>query len=152
MVCLGMGFHRPLFNFSRQPRRLEYVMKFKSPEVEKEFHQLSVFLQYMAAELDEYSRNLTGIEIVVTRVKEFIPGDSGVHEANRAFDVRNESGNVFTYTDEQAKMLCDFMNQKYPRNDGKPTMINHSFENGPFHLHCQIATMFSVYEPVSKLT
>ncbi len=122
-------------------------MKFKSDQVLHEFMHTSVFLQDMADKLDTFSKMETGQEIIITRVKEFICGDSGVHEANRAFDCRNEFDGGRLYTDEQAKTLCDFMNTTYARNDGKPTMIHHSFGGGPFHLHCQIASLTAAYEP-----
>ncbi len=70
-----------------------------------------------------------------------------MHEANRAFDCRNEFEGGRLYTDEQAKILCEHMNVVYPRNDGKPTMIHHSFDGGPMHLHCQIALLTTAYEP-----
>lgn len=127
-------------------------MKFKSPQVELEFKSLSVLLQHMAEKLDEFSLVEAGQEIIITRVKEHIPGDSGVHEANRAFDARNEYAGGFLYTEEQSKKLCEYMNTKYPRNDGKPTMICHSFGGGPLHLHCQIAALTTAYEPKKQVT
>lgn len=122
-------------------------MKFKSIQVEAEFLNLNIFLQDMAEKFDALSRTEYGQEIIITRVKEHIPGDSGVHEANRAFDVRDEYGDGRLYTDEQAKKLCQAMNIIYPRNDGKPTMIHHGFNGGPLHFHVQIALLTSVYEP-----
>lgn len=124
-------------------------MKFKSEVVAAEFSGLSLFLQYMAFDLDATAKADFGQEIIITRIKEHICGDSGVHEVNRAFDVRNEFDGGRFYTDEQAKKLCDYMNAKYARNDGKPTMIHHSFNGGPMHLHCQIALDTKTYEPRS---
>ena len=125
-------------------------MKFKAPEIEAEFNQTSIFLKEMAYNLDMFSKLATSQEIIITRIKEHICGDSGVHEANRAFDCRNEFEGGRLYTDVQIKMLCDHMNWLYARNDGKPTMIHHSFQGGPFHLHCQIAALITAYEPIKE--
>ncbi len=122
-------------------------MKFKSEVVAAEFIQTSVFLQHMAFALDDFSKKEFGQEIIITRVKEPICGDSGVHEANRAFDVRNEFEGGRLYDDAQIKKIVQFMNSRYPRNDHKPTCIHHSFQGGPNHIHVQLALMVSVYEP-----
>lgn len=122
-------------------------MKFKTPQVEAEFHNTSIFLQDMAEKLDTFSKMEAQQEIIITRIKEHICGDSGVHEANRAFDARNEFEGGRLYNDEQVKKLCEYMNGIYPRNDGKPTMIHHSFDGGPHHLHCQLALLTTAYEP-----
>lgn len=122
-------------------------MKFKSPEVEAEFHNTSYLLQDMAEKLDTFSQMVAQQEIIITRVKEHICGDSGVHEDNRAFDVRNEFEGGRLYTDEQIKDLVEKMNTVYPRNDGHPTALHHSFQGGPFHLHIQIALSVKTYEP-----
>lgn len=122
-------------------------MKFKNQVVADEFSKTSVFLQDMAEALDNYSQMKTGQEIIITRVREKIEGSSGVHEDNRAFDVRNEFEGGRLYTDDQVKDLVSYMNTVYPRNDGKVTMIHHSFQGGPFHLHVQLATLTRAYEP-----
>lgn len=124
-------------------------MKFKSPEVQEEFFKTSVFLQDMAFALDKFSLDNFSQEIIITRVKEHICGDSGVHEANRAFDARDEFEGGRLYTDDQVKQILAKINGAYPRNDGKPTIIHHSFDGGPYHLHCQIAELTRAYEPQS---
>ncbi|HNA61489.1 MAG TPA: hypothetical protein PKW79_00225 [Rhabdochlamydiaceae bacterium] len=121
-------------------------MKFKSPQLAEEFSKTSVFLQDMAETLDAFSKMETGQEIIITRIKEHICGSSGVHEDNRAFDARNEFEGGRLYTDEQVKKMVSYMNTVYPRNDGKVTMIHHSFQGGPFHLHVQLATLTKAYE------
>ena len=122
-------------------------MKFKTPEIEIEYLNTSLFLQEMADKLDAISKATCGQEIIITRIKEHVCGDSGVHEANRAFDFRDEYDGGRLYTDDNVKKLCDYMNMLYPRNDGKPTMIHHSFNGGPLHFHCQLALYTTVYEP-----
>ncbi len=122
-------------------------MKFKSPQVETELRSVTTLLQDMAEQCDTFSQMIAKKEITVTRVLEFIPNDSGVHEARRAFDVRDEFEGVRTYTDEEAQMIVDHMNLAYPRNDGKPTALHHSFEGGPLHIHVQIAASTLAYEP-----
>lgn len=122
------------------------MMKFKSELVEHEFKNTSKLLQYMAQDMDEFVQREVGQEIIITRVLESIVGDSGVHEANRAFDVRDEFDGGRLYSEEQVKKIVQFMNESYPRNDGKPTCINHSFGGGPHHFHVQIALLTKTYE------
>lgn len=123
-------------------------MKFKSPEIGAEFRQTSMFLRDMAVKLDTYSQVTIGQEIIITRVKEKVEGSSGVHEDNRAFDVRNEyDDGKFLYTDEEIKRIVHHMNDLYPRNDGKVTCIHHSFNGGPLHFHVQLASLTRTYEP-----
>jgi len=121
-------------------------MKLKTPEVEAELNSVTTLLQDMAEQCDAISKLVAGKEITVTRVLEHINCDSGVHEARRAFDVRDEFDGQRTYTDEQAKAIVDHLNTMYPRNDGHPTALHHSFEGGPFHIHVQIAASTLTYE------
>lgn len=121
-------------------------MKFKSDIVQFEFKKTSVLLQDMAKVMDEFCQKEVKQEIIITRVKEHIAGDSGVHEDNRAFDVRDEFAGGKLFSDEEVKKIVSFMNERYPRNDGKPTCINHSFGGGPYHFHVQIATLTKTYE------
>ncbi len=127
-------------------------MKFKTPEVEAEYDSLNIFLKDMAEKCDFISRAVAGKEIIITRVLEPIDGSSGVHEKRRAFDVRNEHDGLRYYTEQQVSDILEYMNFKYPRNDGKPTAIHHSFGNGPFHIHIQIAASVLSYEPPPQKT
>lgn len=114
-------------------------MKFKDPKLIDELHTCSIFLMDMADKFDSFSKMVAGQEAIITRVKERIEGSSGVHEDSRAFDVRDEFEGGRLYTDEQVKRITTYMNDAFPRNDGKPTCIHHSFNNGPLHFHVQIA-------------
>lgn len=125
-------------------------MKFKSPELEAELEASSIFLQLMAKDFDRLLGVITGHEAVITRVLEKVKGSSGVHEDNRAFDVRSESGGVTLFSDTEIKKIVDSMNELFPRNDGKPTCYYHSFQGGPFHFHVQLATLTKAYEPVAR--
>lgn len=120
-------------------------MTFKSEQVEKELYGTSVFLIQMAEDMDFFSREISGLEICVTRVLEPIVGDSGVHEDGRAFDVRDEHNGKRLYTDEQVLQICSYMNAMYKRNDGKLTCISHKFKGGPLHFHVQIAALTNTY-------
>ena len=121
-------------------------MKFKSNEVKNEFFKTSIFLQQMGVVMDRFSQEMFGKEITITRVKEPIDGDSGVHGDNRAFDVRDEYEGQRTYSLDEVEQILDFMNTKYRRNDAKPTCINHSFHGGPHHFHVQISAYTKTYE------
>ncbi len=127
-------------------------MLFKQDELKHELAATTIFLQDMAENLDRFVRLSTGMEIMITRVVEHICGDSGVHEANRAFDVRDEFDGQRTFSDEEIEKILNFMNQAYPRNDGHKTAIHHSFNGGPYHLHIQIALNVNTYVlPTDKL-
>lgn len=121
-------------------------MKFKTPEIEAEFKQTSVFLREMAERLDTCSWGYAQCEIIITRIKEPICGSSGVHEDNRAFDARDEFDGGRLYTDEQVHLIVSHMNLVYPRNDQKTTCIHHSFNGGPLHFHVQLARETKTYE------
>lgn len=123
-------------------------MKFKSEEIEKEFEDAPILLKIIAYEFSSISLRQYGQEGIMTRVLESIPGDSGVHEDHRAVDFRDEFVGGRLYTDDEVKSLCEYMNTNFKRNDGKPTMIHHSFNGGPMHFHIQIATLTKAYMPL----
>lgn len=84
-----------------------------------------------------------GVEATVTRVKEPVTGESGVHTAGRAVDFRDEfvidaERSKRLFTDEQAQSIVDTINAGYPRDDRKQVAIHHSFLGGPLHIHIQI--------------
>lgn len=85
-----------------------------------------------------------GLEPVVTRVREPVVGDSGVHEAGRGVDFRDAQvsadGSINrVYTKEQADHIVQLLNDKHPRTDMKPTAMHHSFQSGPAHFHIQLS-------------
>lgn len=117
-------------------------MKFKNKIAELDYSVIPEFLNRVCDDFETFSLYY-GVEPVVTRVREGMCGDSGVHEAGRAVDFRNQSqlpdGTMgWLYTPAQMDDIVYQLNKKYPRDDGKPTALHHSFEGGPFHLHIQI--------------
>lgn len=91
---------------------------------------------------------IAGIEPTVTRVFEHICGSSGVHEAHRGCDLRDETvaldgSKHFLYTPEQAQKIVREINLAYPRTDGYATILHHSFDEGPFHFHVQVGPEWS---------
>lgn len=122
-------------------------MKFKKPEMEAELSRASLFLRQMANIFDMESKAHCGQEAIVTRVLEPVEGESGVHKDLRAIDFRNEFDGGFIYSEDQVKHLVSFMNEAFPRNDGKVTCIHHSFNGGPHHFHIQLASSTKTYEP-----
>lgn len=123
-------------------------MIFKDLQVQDEFtNKIPCFLRYMGLDLDLMSQSLFNKEITITRVLEFVAQDSGIHEHHGAFDIRNEHDSLFTFTQYECSKLCDFMNEKYKRYDGKPTMIFHSFQGGMNHGHIQIHLSMDAYIP-----
>ena len=122
-------------------------MQFKDETVAYEFLHTPLLLRMMVDDFNTLSMKC-GIEPMVTRVKEHIEGDSGVHEQNRAVDIRQEHPpGVLAYDFQQQNELLVFINEKYRRNDGKPSMICHRFGQGMLHFHLQIANFTNVYVP-----
>lgn len=117
-------------------------MIFKDPGLQDQLAQSPPHLTTVANYFDQASKRL-GVQADCTRVWEHICGDSGVHEAHRAVDFRDETRNSFghsqfLYSAAQVQMLVAELNEQFPRKDGKLTCIHHSFQNGPFHFHLQI--------------
>lgn len=114
-------------------------MQFKDPNLQDELAKTPTMLQVIAEWFCQLSINYFSIDPLVTRVFETVDGSSGVHEAHRAVDFRDQHDGTFLYKPEQVLFLLSEMNRRFPRSDRKMTMIHHSFNNGPFHFHCQVA-------------
>ena len=112
-------------------------MIFKTPILKVQFGLAPKRLQEISYVFERLSKEFN-IEPVVTNVFDGVPGDSGVHEAQRAIDFRDQRGAGFLYTPAQAKSIVDYINATYPRKDDKKTIIHHSFRGHPFHFHIQI--------------
>jgi hypothetical protein len=117
-------------------------MIYKTPDCEDQLKNSAPKLQEVVGYFESLSL-AAGIEPVITRVWDAVCGDSGVHEAHRAVDFRdetipyaNESKNL--YTQEQVDSIVKAINEKYPRTDGKPVCLHHSFQGAPHHFHVQI--------------
>lgn len=119
-------------------------LRFKSEHMWGQFVRTPRLLQAMASEFCAQSL-AEGVSPLCTRVSDPIEGESGVHLAMRALDFRDQVGPAFTYREESRKRLLEFFNTKYARNDGKPTLLWHSFNNGPKHFHLQVAANEGVY-------
>jgi hypothetical protein len=122
-------------------------MQFKEPEMKSQFDALPAKLQEICTHFEEISRQYN-TDPTVTRVFEPVPGDSGVHEARRAVDFRDEyvdgSGEKKTlYTAEQVNYITVTLNNLFPRNDGHMVCIHHSFHGMPYHFHLQIPQAWS---------
>ena len=113
-------------------------MRFKEPHMQAQYLSRPSKLLEACRYFAELSEEI-GIEPVVTRVTDKVPGESGVHPAGRAVDFRDEVGGSRLYTDEQVSSIVNAVNAKFPRDDGKLTCIHHSFNGGPLHFHIQIA-------------
>lgn len=121
-------------------------MKFKDEICEIEFRSLPEPLLQICVDFERLSEEF-GIEPVVTRVKEKVQGSSGVHEAGRAVDFRDEyDKNKFLYPEKVRLEIAQKLNAKYSRRDGKQTCFWHSFKGGRHHFHVQLASRLDVYE------
>lgn len=76
--------------------------------------------------------------VIITRIKGKIEGDSGVHAAYRAVDIRDEHNGTRIFNDDQVTHMLNYINKKYSRTDGKKTLMHHNLNNGPEHFHLQI--------------
>jgi len=126
-------------------------MKFKKPYMQEQLHQRGAFLQYLAQEFERISTGF-GIESIVTRVTDLVEGSSGVHEAGRGIDFRDEfPKGEFRYSINQRNELLHYFNETYKRKDGKKTIIHHSFRGtSPYHFHLQVPYSMGVYIDVHK--
>lgn len=117
-------------------------MKFKQIHLEQQYEMLPSKLKEICEYFAKISINHHGVMPVVTRILDPVAGESGVHQAYRAVDFRNQFyvGNSprFLYPMEVVEIIVDDINTKYPRKDGKLVCIHHSFKGGPFHWHLQI--------------
>lgn len=121
-------------------------MVFKTPRLIFEFDSLPKILRDMADQFDTMCNDEYSIDPVVTRVLGAVAGSSGVHEAGRAIDFRDEHGGVFLYSQEAREWLVKEMNRIYSRNDSKLTLYWHSFRGAPHHFHLQLASNMEVYD------
>lgn len=113
-------------------------MRFKKPEYSTEFNVLPKVLKIIALDLDRYTQEKFGIEMIVTRVFEHVPGETGIHQQGLAIDFRDEFEGQLTFNLDQRKELLQYANERYKRSDGFRTLISHKFKNGPRHYHLQI--------------
>jgi hypothetical protein len=102
-------------------------------------------LQNICHDFVRLSLDYAGIVPTVTRVLERIEGSSGVHEAGRAVDFRDEFGGVLTYPENVRNAIVALLNHKYSRKDGKPTVLWHRFQGNPGHFHVQLAADVNTY-------
>jgi len=119
-------------------------MKYKKDRLEGEILNRPPLLQKMARDFEKLSRTF-GIEPMVTRVLERVSGSSGVHEAGRGIDFRDEHAGLRLYTLDQVGVILTEINGKYRRKDGRPTLLHHSFNGGPEHFHLQLAPSLDLY-------
>jgi hypothetical protein len=126
-------------------------MRFKDASLQGEFVQLPTLLQAICADFERLSQTY-GVDPLVTRVFEHVCGDSGVHEAHRAVDFRDEHDGSFLYEHESREAICKILNSKYSRRDGKPTVLWHSFQGAPHHFHVQLAADVATYFKQGELT
>jgi len=124
-------------------------MKFKRSHLAYEYEDMPELLTEMSELFEDISSGFD-IEPIVTRVTEKIEGSSGVHEAGRAIDFRDEFKGKHLYSRHQREMLLTALNNTYARSDNRRTLIWHSFNGAPYHFHLQQASVGSVYELNSK--
>ena len=126
-------------------------MRFKHDYLAKEFQNISVFLRIMAEDLDKFSQTHFQKELTITRIQsDKVKGESGVHTDNRAIDFRDQYMENYLFRPAEREILLKYINEKYQRNDGYKSLIWHSFGNGPYHFHLQIAKTVKTYEKQPK--
>lgn len=124
-------------------------MKFKTDDLAAQLESRHPLLKEMAYTFERLSLGL-GIDPLITRILGKIEGDSGVHDAGRAIDFRDEVDGIWTYSAAQVSLLLNSMNSLYARKDGKNTLIHHSFNGGPYHFHLQMAANLKTYKNLGK--
>lgn len=111
-------------------------MQYKEPHLEAQLSDCPNLLRQMAIDFMLACEEL-GKPAIVTRVSDPVEGESGVHRENRAVDFRDEHAGVRLFTDAEVETLLARINEKYPRRDGRKTLLHHSFGDGPKHWHLQ---------------
>lgn len=122
-------------------------MIFKDQKLELEWLLIPFPLRVIAEDFATKAKKEFNIDSVVTRILEKIDGSSGVHEDHRGLDFRDQHGASFLFSEEQRIEMLTYINKKYQRFDGKPTIIWHSFNGGAFHFHLQIPRDVLAYVP-----
>lgn len=120
-------------------------MKFKKAEYWNELKQCGVWLETLANDVDDFCLRNFGKELVITRVLERVEGESGVHQEHRAFDARSQTADGEYFTAKEIEDILTYVNDKYKRCDGYRTVIHHSFNGGPKHLHFQLSALMQNY-------
>ena len=125
-------------------------MQFKVPALSKEFKNAPILLKLILLDADRYCMERFGKELTVTRILEPVSGESGVHQDYRAADCRDVFKGEPRFTENEITELLAYVNKRYARNDGKDTVIHHSFQSGPKHFHFQVAALTKAYMPTEK--
>jgi len=113
------------------------VIHFRQKHLEVEFDLAHPNLRKLARELDRWLE-LKGLDLYVTsifREAGTIKGESGVHATLRALDGIPDGKD---WNAEEMSDLAEFMNNSYPRKDGKPSVLWHSHRGGGLHFHLQV--------------
>lgn len=130
---------------SHASKRGKYKLKFKDEKLLAEFSKAPILLSLMLQDADLFCQENFDKELTVTRILGSIAGDSGVHADYRAIDCRDEYLGKRTFNESELKDLMGYINLRYYRNDGLLSVIHHSFQGMPYHLHFQIATLTKAY-------
>lgn len=120
-------------------------MQYKDTKLIYELERVPCFLVQIVYDFAQKAARDYGIEVTVTRVLEPVCGSSGVHEAHRGIDIRDQHNGGFTFTENQRNDLLKYITERYPRYDGKATVIWHSFQGQPYHFHFQVAPTMESY-------
>ena len=127
-------------------------MDFKKHHLIEQYENSPALLKVIVRSFEIMSLEF-GIDPVITRITDTVKGESGVHPANRAIDIRSQFGGASLYTDVQVLALVNYINAIYMRKDDYATILHHSFDGGPYHFHIQIPsrqTDITLLTPVSK--
>ncbi len=134
------------------------MINFKNARAEMEYNIMPKKLREVAETFETFSLYY-GITPFVTRVRESVDGDSGVHEVGRGIDYRDQYASpgavapMRLYSPEQVADIVRLINERFPRTDGKPTCLHHSFKGFPYHFHLQIrASDLLAGEPIEPVS
>lgn len=114
------------------------MIHFRSQAQEIEYNYIHPKLRALVMDLERWL-SLKELDLYVTsiyRAPGTIKGESGVHGTLRALDCIPDGKDW--EADDMAR-LAEFMNDRHPRRDGKPSVIWHSHRGGGLHFHLQVA-------------
>ncbi len=113
------------------------IHNFKDPASYQEYLKAPELLKWLIGDFENQSI-AQGVFPFCTRILGKIEGDTGIHALYLAVDWRLEHEGRSIYTTNQKDAILGGINGKWPRNDGKLTIIVHSFQGGPKHFHMQL--------------
>ena len=135
-------------------------IRFKNKRAQNDFQEIPTELRAIIFWISSYAGYYLGQTfITITRIREPLSEgkfETGIHVLGRAIDFRDEyqsaNGRIHCFSSAQKEELLQMTAVRFPRNDGKLTLLHHSVNNEPEHFHLQIPFSSLTKEEIRKET